>query len=640
MRYLILASILSAGALTCSPALAQNTPEAVVEGTTQFTQEVLATELEGPWELTWGPDDMLWVTERTGKRVSRIDPETGEKTVAITIEEVSAPGGQDGLLGLALHPELLQGTGNDYVYVAYTYVDEGEEADPTITDPASPYLHLYTKIVQLTYNEADGTLSDPVDLITGLPASNDHNSGRLKVGPDLKLYYTIGDQGNNQLGNVCIPIEAQRLPTQEELDAEDYVAYVGKSLRLNLDGSVPEDNPEIGGVVSHVYTYGHRNMQGIDFGPTGTLYASEQGPKTDDEINILQPGANYGWPHVAGFKDDMAYEYARWADATTPCEELTFSDIEIDPSVPREPETAFRQPFIPPIATMFTVPSDYDFTDPICEGIDFICWPTVAASSIEYYRPGDGGIPGWERMLLVTTLKRGSLYTVPLSANGHTVEGDITRYFQSENRFRDTAVSPDGLTIYVATDPSGLAERIGGGTTTTMQNPGSILAFTYEGEAEEPVAVDEDATGEPRPEMGAEEPEAVPEAPANEPETPAEDAGDDAAAPGNPPQFTAEQAARGKTAYNSNCAVCHGSTLSNGTFGTPLAGQYFEGKWFGQTVGALYDYAHTMPPSSPGSLPDETYADIVAYILEVNGIAAGDTELPPDSAALSEMTIQ
>ena len=98
--------------------------------------------------------------------------------------------------------------------------------------------------------------------------------------------------------------------------------------------------------------------------------------------------------------------------------------------------------------------------------------------------------------------------------------------------------------------------------------------------------------------------------------------------------------AEGEPLYSDNCAVCHGSTLSNGTFGTPLAGQYFEGKWFGQTVGALYDYAHTMPPASPGSLPDETYADIVAYILQVNGIEATGEELPADGDALGEMVIQ
>src|SRR5690606_7062851 len=114
---------------------------------------------------------------------------------------------------LALHPELLQRTGNDYVYVGYTYRDESEGPDETVPDESSPYRYLYTKIVRYTYDEASETLGEPLELITGLPASNDHNSGRLKIGPDMKLYYTIGDGGKDQLGNWCIPIEAQRLPT-------------------------------------------------------------------------------------------------------------------------------------------------------------------------------------------------------------------------------------------------------------------------------------------------------------------------------------------------------------------------------------------------------------------------------------------
>ena len=101
---------------------AQEGPDSVLRGTKQFEKKVVVSGLAGPWEVTWGPDSMLWVTERTGKRVTRINPATGERSVAITIEEVSAPGGQDGLLGMALHPELLKGTGNDYVYVAYSYI--------------------------------------------------------------------------------------------------------------------------------------------------------------------------------------------------------------------------------------------------------------------------------------------------------------------------------------------------------------------------------------------------------------------------------------------------------------------------------------------------------------------------------------
>ena len=461
-------------------AYAQDLPQTAKAGAVAFEQSVLVTGLEGPWEITWGPDDMLWVTERFGGRIDRINPTTGEVIPAIKLYDMSTSSGQDGLLGLALDPGL--GKGQDFVYAFYTYQDLTRLGDPTVTDPQSPLLHMYSKVVRLAYDAATGKLSAPVVLIDGLPAGADHDSGRMKIGPDGKLYLTLGDQGNDQLGNYCIPIQAQRLPTAEELAAKDYFAYQGKSLRMNLDGTIPDDNPDLNGVRSHVFTYGHRNMQGIAFGPDGTLYASEQGPKTDDEVNILKAGGNYGWPHVAGYRDDKAYQYARWAEATTPCEDLEFSDISIDPSVPREDETAWAEPFNPPIATLFTVPSDWNFTDPICNGMNFICWPTVAASSIEAYRPANGGIPGFDNALLVTALKRGSVYRVPLSADGQSASGPIERYFQTDNRYRDLAISPDGQTIYVATDPGGLHEGLAGGVDEDVADAGAILVFRYKGQ--------------------------------------------------------------------------------------------------------------------------------------------------------------
>jgi len=598
---------------------AQDAPDSVLRPTKQFRKTVVASGLAGPWELTYGPDKKLWVTERTGKRVSRIDPITGDRKVAINIDEVSAPGGQDGLLGMALHPDLLKGRGSDYVFVAYTYADKSKGPNAVVADPKSPYRYLYGKIVRFTYNESSGTLSDPLNVLTGLPAGNDHVAGRLKFGPDKKLYFTIGDRGHNQLGNYCLVIESQRLPTQREVNEKNYTSYVGKSLRLNVDGSIPDDNPKLAGVISHVFTYGHRNPQGLDFAGDGTLYSSEQGPKSDDEVNILQAGSNYGWPHVAGMKDNKAYEFARWADASTPCSQLRFSDLAIHPSVPREPESAFTKPMVEPIATMFTVPSDYKFTSSACRGIDFICWPTVAASSIEHYQSNGTGIPGWDRVLFVTTLKRGSLYVLPLTPDGKAAAGHFSRYFQSENRYRDTAISPDRKTIYIATDPGGMVESLDGRAATRMQNPGAILAFTYTGEGTGGVI-----TGEPQRVSEVRGPRVE-----NQP-----------AAVGIPPQFTAAQALAGKKAYNSNCAVCHGSTLTNGTFGTPLAGEYFKTAWGGQTVGALYDRAQkTMPPGAPASLPKNTYSDILAYILELNGFKAGASPLKTAGEALNKMTI-
>jgi mono/diheme cytochrome c family protein len=239
----------------------------------------------------------------------------------------------------------------------------------------------------------------------------------------------------------------------------------------------------------------------------------------------------------------------------------------------------------------------------VCKGIDYICWPTVGVSSIEYYgAPRNGGIPGWEKVLLVPALKRGSLYVISLTPDGQRVQGSFSRYFQSDNRYRDSAVSPDGRTIYIATDPGGLAEAMAGGTTRAMTNKGSILAFTYVGEG----------TG------AAVEPQRTTTtvAPAK-PTT--------RTAAGAPPQYTAVQAAAGKPAFDAECAVCHGNTLRNGTMAPPLAGEAFQAEWAGRSVRALFDSVKTMPPANPGSLSDETYARIVAYILQVNEYAPGAT---------------
>jgi PQQ-dependent dehydrogenase (s-GDH family) len=621
MRSSALFAVLLASLALFQKSSAQNGPETALRPTKQFRKSVVTTGLAGPWEITWGPDSKLWVTERTGKRISRIDPTSGERSVAVTIDEVSAPGGQDGLLGMALHPELLKGTGNDYVYAAYTYSDPKLGPDPTIADAKSPYRFLYAKILRLTYSAQDGKLTNPTTIIAGLPAGNDHVAGRLKFGPDKKLYLTLGDQGNNQLGNVCLAVESQRLPTSKELAAKNYVSYVGKSLRIDLDGSVPVDNPKINGLRSHVFTYGHRNPQGLDFAPDGTLYSSEQGPKTDDEVNILKSGGNYGWPNVVGYRDNKAYEFARWAEATTPCSQLKFSDLAIHPSVPRQPESAFKKTMIDPLATLFTVPTGFDFHDPACKGIDYICWPTVAVSSVEHYESKGTGIAGWDKVLLVTTLKRGSLYVVPLKPEGKTASGFLSRYFQSENRYRDTALSPDGKTIFIATDPSGLAESATGGVTRQMQDKGSILAFTYVGEGDGKVIEEPRSVSTTKPDPAEDRPTEVIGAIA--------------------PQFTAAQAAAGKTAYNANCAVCHGSTMTNGTFGTPLAGEYFKTTWTGRTVRALFEKSRkTMPPADPGSLPADAYASILAYILETNGVKAGASALEPNSPALDKMVIR
>lgn len=619
MKKYVLASLLTfafVGVCLRTASHAQNYESDSLRGSKEFAKQVLVTGLQNPWEVEWGPDGMLWVTERSGRRVVRVNPKGGGKHTAVEIDEVRAPGGQDGLLGLTFHPDLLQNAGRDYVYVSYTYEDRALGADPDARYSAPGFHYLYMKIVRFTYDPKTEQLFAPQDVIAGLPAGNDHNAGRLKFGPDAKLYLTIGDQGHNQLGNFCLPIASQVLPTSAQVEAGDYSLYAGKTLRINLDGSIPQDNPPLAGVVSHVYSYGHRNIQGIDFGPDGTLYASEHGPHTDDEVNVLKAGGNYGWPHVAGARDDQHYVYARWADSSIPCEQLTYDFTRIPPSVPFAKESEFTEPFIEPITSLFTS-ADGRFEDPLCGGIHYICWPTIGPSSMEYYEAGETGIPGWDKVLLVGGLKRGSLYTIPLDKSGQTVSGSVSRHFQSEDRFRDTTVSPDRRTIYIAVDFSGLAERIGGGTTKTMQHPGAILSFTYEGESDAPIEPVQTTTGEPVVSEGA---------------TPGFE--------GPPAHFTAAQAEAGKEAYTAHCAVCHGGNLTNGAYGTPLAGDYFAGKWSGKPVQALFTKSKkTMPPAAPGSLDDELYLNVLAYLFQVNGGAVSEQALPDDASSLSALAV-
>lgn len=441
-----------------------------------FSGRVLATGLEGPWEMTWAPDDMLWVTERVGGRIDRIDPESGEVSTLVTLDGVLSDQQHQGLLGMALHPDLLAGGSSNYVYVYHTYdstPDSGDDQD----DPRA-------KVVRLTYDQATETLGDPTELISGIPAGNDHNGGRLAIGPDGMLYVTLGEQGANQFDNFCTPIEAQRLPTPEEVAAQDWAAYKGKTLRMTLDGAIPDDNPELDGVRSHIYSYGHRNPQGIVFGPDGSPYLVEHGANTDDEVNLLQAGGNFGWPHVAGYRDDQAYAFANWS-AATDCEQLTWTNLTDDESVPDEVpvqlESEWDGEFVEPLTTLFTVQNDYDLEDDTCGELYFICRPSVAPSSVDYY-PADGPIVGWGDSLLATTLKAGAVYRFMLSGDGNGIR-DIDRMFGTVNRYRDLAISNDGLTIYVATDMAGIVRSADGGATDELANPGSILAFTYDGDA-------------------------------------------------------------------------------------------------------------------------------------------------------------
>jgi PQQ-dependent dehydrogenase (s-GDH family) len=432
-----------------------------------FTFRVVASGLEMPWEVVVGPDDHLWVTERTGRRVIRVNPASGAIAPALTVAESYDPAGSwhEGVLGLALHPDLLKGAGRDYVYVAYTY-----DAD------AGPALLRKLKVRRYTYDTATSTLRDPVDVITNLPAHDDHGGGRLSFGPDQTLYLTRGDNGGNWLANYCTPIRSQDLPTAAHVAARDWSTYAGKILRLNPDGSIPADNPTLAGVRSHVYSYGHRNPQGLGFGPTGLLYSSEHGPGTDDELNLIVAGSNYGWPHIAGYRDNRGYVYSNWSQSKgVACSTLTFEEFgPIPPSVPRQREDEWTGTFVPPMRTFFTVAEDYDARK---SG-----GATIAAGGLDVYAPQSNGIPGWAVSILQTGMTMGRVYRVKLSEDGRSAEGPNEELFRTANRYRDIAIGRDGRTFYMATDNNGLGRTTdpSGATVRTFANPGSILEFKYQ----------------------------------------------------------------------------------------------------------------------------------------------------------------
>ncbi len=579
--------------LSATPALAQVTPVEIPQGDSAlFGSRVLTTGLSNPWAMRWGPDNMIWVTERTSGEVTRVDPTTGAQQLLLTIEDVYTGPQHEGLLGLALHPELLQGTGNDFVYLSYT-VNNGTAEEP---DPSA-------QIVRYRWADTVQQLVEPEVVLGGLPAWNDHNAGRVVIGPDMKLYYSIGEQGANFGRNLRRPNLALALPTEEEVEAGNWRTYSGKILRMELDGSIPEDNPEIEGVRSHILSYGHRNPQGLAFGPDGTLYEAEHGPASDDELNIIQPGGNYGWPRVAGFKDDLAYLYINWSEAP---EGVDTNTDPLPDTVPTFPETEFEADMVDPLATYFTVEDDY----PIGEICGYICDPTVAPSSLLYYEAGETGISEWDNALLIPTLKHGVLYVQHLSEDGTEADGLPEAWLSTQNRYRDVIVSPEGTSVFIATDAFGSAAQKFGPeaqNTSVLHNPGAILMFGYGEEGSSLGVAGGGSTGGA---AATDSGEAVQEW--EDPNTgkPAAEGGDEAMVV-TEDSDVAEVAARGLPKYAANCAACHGPD-GRGNAGAALAGnaRLEDPTFVARTVVHGFGYM----PAFGDRLSDQDIAEIGTYI--------------------------
>lgn len=225
----------------------------------QFPYEikVIAEKLHVPWAIAISDEGNLYFTERSG-RIRIIKDGKLQPQPLITFRAPFVSQGEGGLMGIALDPNYSQ---NHYIYVMHSYA-EGNQ--------------IYNRVVRLIENNNRASI-DRV-LLDKIPGGQIHNGGRLKIGPDRKLYITTGDAGNAAL-------------------AQDSTSTAGKILRIELDGIIPKDNPFIN---SPVYSLGHRNPQGLAWNSNNVLYESEHGQSAHDEINIIKPGANYGWPLVQG----------------------------------------------------------------------------------------------------------------------------------------------------------------------------------------------------------------------------------------------------------------------------------------------------------------------------------------------------
>jgi aldose sugar dehydrogenase len=335
-------------------------------GSTTLTETDLVTGLTLPWEILWGPDNFIWCTTRPG-RVLRIDPETGNYTIILDKSSLIPDGGtgEPGMLGMAMHPDW---ENTPQVFIVYNYMSGNSVRE------------------RLSVFDWNGSaLTNEDYLIDNIPGNWIHNGSRLLFAPDGKLLMTTGDTGDGGLSSQNLSL------------------LNGKVLRINPDGSIPSDNPD---PASYVWSYGHRNGQGLCVGPNGIIYESEHGQNNQDEFNIIEPNRNYGWPTVQGM-------------CNTPNEQ-TYCNAN-------------------------------NVKEPLLE------WsPCRAVNGLEYYN--HPAVPEWQNCVLMAVLGGlGADYermtAIHLSEDGlsaTSVDG-VDTYFTSFNkRIRDLCVNPYTGELYVA----------------------------------------------------------------------------------------------------------------------------------------------------------------------------------------------
>jgi PQQ-dependent dehydrogenase (s-GDH family) len=380
---------------------------------------------------------------------------------------------------MALHPGLLHG--KPFVYLAFVYDFEGKDRQGDGQDPKDHGYHFKTKIVRYVYNPQSKRLQDPQTICDLIPGSNDHNGGRLLIsavnGRDF-LFYSVGDMGAGQFKNAGRANHAQ-----------DLSAYEGKILRFSTEpdpGSggqaawIPRDNPFNQGRPSAVWSLGHRNPQGLaSMAVNGNqvIFSSEHGPFSDDEINIIKGGSNYGHPLVIGYADG---NYNGLSAGVTDKDSLPGKWNTTYPFIENEQKNAAKlKNFEPPIKSFFPTENKQllAYADTIRAGKKSPEWPSLAPSGIAAYSAD--AIPGWKGSLLITSLKKGKIVRLKLNAGGTGVEEE-KEYFTNKVRYRDVAVSADGKRIYLVTDKSAVTSGPSAENPEESAERGTIIEFTYE----------------------------------------------------------------------------------------------------------------------------------------------------------------
>jgi trimeric autotransporter adhesin len=461
--------------------------------------------LQYPWEVTYGPDNNLWITESRGYKVYKMDPNTGAKTTVLDISmgstwlpspddslnvQFNSNWPQGGLAGLAIHPNFLDGTGNnDYVYISYVHRNLGGSS-PT-------GLLFRNKLVRFKYNSGTGKLESPAIVCDNLPGSNDHNSQRVIIAPATLggpsyLFYASGDMGAGQFSNRTRPNRAQ-----------DPASYEGKILRFNLDVDgdaganawIPNDNPY--SATSAVWSIGIRNNQGFAYDPAlNILYGASHGPYSDDEINIFQPFKNYGHPLIEGFVDGNYNGNSVQGTNTSVSAGAAYTDnlgVSSCPPIGNEATNKatidasgnglYKDPLFSAYAVSQAIVTNIWQTNP-GNATPAPGWPTEAWSGLDLYR--NTLIPGWKNSLVAGSLKWGRLLRMRLDATGAATApnnsvNDTISYFNSQNRFRDLAFSPNGKDVFVIMDNTSTTSGPGSANPVVPSCAGCVQKYTFLG---------------------------------------------------------------------------------------------------------------------------------------------------------------